>query len=199
MASRHELTDKLPEPMVSARFKVLVHTNPDVAAFLDRIISVAGEKSSGAARTLLHDTIKDNTVRTTVERLFNERDVESPKQDRLPVPPNIHEQTRVILDSGLAHLMMDRMGSDMPQSPPFDSEFWVETSNCELDGKDKTWVYARWSERYGDFPGYFRRTGFRAESGLSFGHSGHPPLDEVHLAIVSSLEGWTMPQSGTQL
>ncbi len=180
------------ESPISTGFLNLIHIDPGAAEVFAKLLEIAEAQSPGVARTFLYDTVEDELVRATLERAFDERgQKEKARPDSQPVPPNIHEQTKLILDSGLAHLMMERMPSDIPQRPPFSGEFWVQTDFWDEDGSDHTRVMVRWLETYGsEQRGTFHRIGFRAEPGIPFGHDGHAPLEEEHLAIVDRLSGW---------
>lgn len=188
--------DKIPNPIVIDRpthsaFLNLIYTDPEYAEFFAYLVEIAETRNSGVARTFLHEMIEDETIRATLEQAFDGRDERAgTRPDHHPVPPNIHEQTRIILDSGLGHLMMGRMPSDIPQSPPFDCEFWVETRFNEQDGEDDDiLVRARWAETSGDIR-YFSRAWLRAAPGVPFGHDGHDPLSDEHMEIVQALTGW---------
>jgi len=187
-----------PERPISTGFLNVIYTDPIAEKIFATLLEVAETQSPGAARTALYELVEDEGLRITLERAFDERNRrENVRQDNQPVPPNIHEQTKVILDSGLADLMMARMPSDIPQSPPFDSEFWVETRRSERDEAEYTAVMVRWLEAHGSQQlGIFQRVGFRAEAGIPFGHSGHEPLSDEHIAVVASLSGWRFGPEG---
>lgn len=188
-----QLTNDSERP-ISVGFLNSIHTDSEAAAILTRCLEIAEERNAGAARSFLHDTCQDEVVLTMLEKAFNRACYGKDGVEELshPLPPDIHEQTRIILDSGLAHLMMERLPSDTPQVPPFDCMFWVQTDLTEHG--ERTAIYGRWQEE-DELP--YQQACLRATPGIPFGHDGHAPLSKEQMAVVEVLKGWEVDHTKT--